>query len=974
MKNDTETTKKDKIDPNEKMRSRIINTFKLGEDVFLRVNYCDLETLFQISLPYIKSLPPRENDNKNFTILYLYKLKKFFSLIESIDNFYETLDIFAQKIIYKYFGNNALILRYGETVNNLYVILFGMACILTPHKKTVSLNLNEYSRYIALLILYKELEILKILLKENKSEFSLNLPEFKFIYRYLHKKDDEKNKSKSKNSSKKELFKVSSQGSFKRYLSKDDDMTEEEILELKNINTLKIFLKRYLTQNEYNKFTKMKNEINAYGYKDIIEPKKYITRLKNYRIESIQDSNLVKRLNLLEKNQSLHDKNRMLISIYEYSEPKIFRTGDVIGTEVLNGNENRFLYTIISGGCHLGCLDKKEYTIIKESSEKRKKEKIDFLCRIKLFKTINIKEGSEKYLDLFSFNKSFLDEYIIKKGELSDNLILIKSGTFEVNFNGTINDILDLINYYKNSYKENFSDNDFKKFIFDRNIFIKISKLNDNKDKIISLFNSEDNKQININNIHKLFVLNNLSIFGLKETEQKKEDKNGDELYYSFLDIKCTSIEGEYALISKNTFYKQIYGSDYKIKDETKSYVKDFIENIINRLTSLLYSKIWNLLTKNEMQIYKHIKLSNIEEEIKQKENDNLFLDYPIDFEYIKNFNMTQIEYIIDNIFKKYNNNAFVVKKENFDLFSFLGNEKNVQKGKNKKKLEEEKYDKNKCNSILDNISGKNKKKKLHWNNFRTILEEGKLSILKHLKINQYFNLSQESFKDNSNITPNQNNNYKNNYNGIRNNSLNNKTGSKINLVKKSFLTPSNIIMKLRRSASSYGKKNNEFKNCKILNVKKSFVSRTNTSFISTQNPSFIKRDFEKRLKKSSSSSKFRNSLHSSYVSFNNAQIARLNLSFIKNKSNNKNNFNFKIFCKSDLKKLGLSMRNKSAKNSNNTNINFIFDSSQIAQDSYIEKRNNYVLKHTRDYFTKHKSFVLHKIIRKREDKSIQSF
>lgn len=975
MKNETENNKKVESIIKEKILSRILTTFKLGEDVFLRANYCDIETLFEISLPYLKSLPPRKNNDKNFTILYLYQLKKFISLLQNVDNFYLTLNNFSENIIYKYYDKNALILRYGEVVNNLYVILSGNIYILTPRKKSTSLNLNEYSRYIALIILYQELEILKILLKENKSEFSLNLPEFKFIYNYINKKDNGKNKCKSSTkNSKKDLFKVSSQSSLKRYLSKDskdNDMTEEELLEVKNTNILKNFMKRYLTQAEFVKFCNLKKNTNSNdNYKDIIEPKKYINRLKNYKVESIGDENLIKRLTLLENSQSLHDKNRMLISIYEYSESKIHKTGDIIGLEALNGNDNRLRNTIISADCHLGCLDKNEFNIIRETSEKRKMDKINFLSRIKLFKTINLKDGNEKFINLFSFNKSFLDEYIIKKGELSENLILIKSGTFEVNLNGKISDILNLINYYKNSYKENFADNDFKKLIFDKNILLKIYKLNDNKNKIISLFNSEEKQQISINNIHKIFVLNNISIFGLKETEQKKKEKRTEEeSYYSFLDIKCTSIEGEYALLDKNIFYKQIYGSDYKIKDETKSYVKDFTENIITRLINVLYSKIWNLLTKNEMRIYKYIKKSNIEEESKQKENQNLFLDFPIDFEYIKNFNMTQIEFIIDNIFHKYNNNAFVIKKENSDLFSSFENENTVQKGKNKLKFEEEKYDKNKYNLILHHINKIKQKKLEHLNNFRTILEEGKLSILKHFKVNHCFKISQESNKDNSNCNNYKINNY-NNYNDMKNNYINNQQENKINLVKKSIISPKNIITKLKRSVSSYGKNKNEFKTLKILNFKKSSLSRTNTSFFSTKNSSFIKSNFEKRLKKSNSALNFKDTIYSSFVSLNKAQIIKLNYSFIKNNENNKNNLSLKILSKSDLIKLGISVRNKSTKNFNNTN-NFIFDSTQISQDSYIEKRNSYILKHTRDYFTKNKNLVLHKILKRKEDKSV---
>lgn len=981
MKNDTEIKKDNRHEPKDKLLDKILNTFKLGKDVYLRKNFCDSETLFKISLPYIQS--PNENrngDQKNFIILYLHQMKNFISLIKNpnVEEYNKTLDIVSENLKYEYFEKNELMIKYGDIAHNFFILLSGKMSILIPNKKTDLVNFNEYSRYIALLILYQEFEILKILLKENRFEFTLNLPEFKFIFHYFDKKNEDKVKGNEK-SSKKDLFKSSSKKLQFKYSSnslKSYYETEEEKIEMKNNYTLKNFMKRYLTQDEYQKFIHMKN--NSKINKDIIEPKEYINRLKNYKMESIKDANLIKRFTLLENSQTLHNRSRLPLSIYEYQldeQPELI-TGDIFGNEELNGIDNRFQKTIIASvDCHLGSLSKKIYNIIRATSEKKKKDIIYFLSRIKLFKTINIKDKEEKFVKLFKFIPSFLDEYIIKKGELNDNLILIKSGTFQINFNGKINDILDLINYFKESYKENFSDNDFKKFIFDRNLVIKIGKLNDNREKIISLFNSQDEKQLSSNNIHKLFVINNLSIFGLKETELKKVNyRTEDEYYYSYFDIKCTSIEGEYALLDKNIFYKQIYGIDYKIKDETKYYMKDFIENTISRLINVLYCKIWNLLTRNEMQIYKFIKMSNIEEENKQKENNNLLLDFPIDFEYINKYNMTQIEFIIDKIFNKYHNNAFILKKENANLLSFKTNEMNKRQ-KNKLKLEEKKYDKKKINSILLDIN-KNKQKRIErLNKFKTIIEEGKISILKHLKIDKFFNLSQDSVKDNLNSSANKIKNY-NNINNIRNNPTNNQKVNKINLIKKSILSSENSKFKLRRSASSYCNKNNGYKILKIFNFKKSSFPKRNASFIVTPNPSFIKLDFEKRIKKLDSTSTFKDkdSLQSSYASFNNAQISKVNLNFIKKESySNEQDLIVKNYCKANMRKLGISIRNNSAKSSNYSKDYYFFDPTQQSQDFYIEKRNNYVLKHTRDYFTKYKNLILHKSKKKMEDKSIQS-
>ena len=202
-------------------------------------------------------------------ILYLNQIEKFITIIKNpnVEEYNKTLDIVSENLNYEYFEKNGLIIKFGDISRNFYTLLSGKISILIPNKITTILNLNEYSRYIALLILYQEFEILKILLKENRLEFKLNLPEFKFIYHYYDKKND------IKDTTKKDLVKVSSKKLLLKYSSKsllEDNMNEEEKLELKNNNTLKTFMKKYLTKDEYHKVTNKKN--NAENKKEIIEP------------------------------------------------------------------------------------------------------------------------------------------------------------------------------------------------------------------------------------------------------------------------------------------------------------------------------------------------------------------------------------------------------------------------------------------------------------------------------------------------------------------------------------------------------------------------------------------------------------------------------------------------------------------------------------------------------------------------------
>ena len=977
---------KNKLDRNSSIRTRIINSFNLNEENFFKKYYCDRETLFQVCLPYIQS-PTRNKEEKKFISLYLYHIKKFTILLKtpSIEKFNQSLNYVAENLIYENVCKNKLIMRYGDKSDNFYINLSGLVSIIIPIKVTMSLNLNEYNRYIALLILYEEFELVRLLLKENKSEFSLDIPDLKFILQYLNKNKEENGMTKKrKHKLKNEIYKYGSNSpiNIRRYSTNfddEDELTEEEKLERYYSNSLENFMMNNLTKEEFAKFCKMKSSINfEEKTEEIIEPENYINRIKNFKVEDLTDIDLIKRFTRFGKIQNgLYEKKHPVV-IYIYREIVKLESGDTFGDITMNGGALKRTATIIAlRECHFGCLNKAVFTIVKETSEKKRKEKINFLCHIKLFKTISIKIMAEKYFNFFAFKESVLDEYIIKKGEINNNLIIIKSGIFEVNFTGKIKDIFYLMDFYKENYKDNYSKNDFKKYKLNESLVEKINKLNQNKQKILYLLEREG-KDNHKNNTHKLFILNNLAIFGLKETEQKRAKKDLEE-FISILDIRCRSIEGEYALLDKKIFYKQIYGADYRIKDETKAFVKDFAENTIKRLGHILYCKIWNLLTKNENQIYKYIKKTNIQENEKDK-SDDLIADIGLDLDYMNKNDLTKIEYIIDKIFSKYNDNAFDIKYENLSVYDYPKKIQNTILKKNEFKLEEKKCDKDKFLSVIKSL---HKNKKIYFNRlgtFKTVINKGKTNLIKSTKINKQLNLSQEYIINNKN----KNNSSKNiNYNNI--NSISNEKENEINNIKKNIMSPKRVKIKLKRSASSYGEGNNRYRALKIIKFKKTDLIQKNSSNTNTLNSSAKKINLNKSMKLSKSSTKFQtlDSIYSNYGHISNAYVSKINFSLIKYESTGekKNVFNniqnFKRRCNySPLIKrkinngVGIGRLSQSVKNTNYSNGSF-FDSTQISKDSYAEKRKIYVLKNTRNYFTRNNKLVLSKIVKKMEDKMV---
>ena len=111
------------------IRVKIINSFNLNEEVFLKKYFCDRETLFMVCLPSFKKLV-REKADIKFISLYLSNLKKFITLLKSInednnnnntakqnndekDKYFRLLRYVSEHIIYEKYASKRLITGYG---------------------------------------------------------------------------------------------------------------------------------------------------------------------------------------------------------------------------------------------------------------------------------------------------------------------------------------------------------------------------------------------------------------------------------------------------------------------------------------------------------------------------------------------------------------------------------------------------------------------------------------------------------------------------------------------------------------------------------------------------------------------------------------------------------------------------------------------------------------------------------------------
>ena len=124
-------------------------------------NNVDRDTLFILCLPcFMKSLEERDRNDYIMISIFLYQIKKFIDLFkhnmlnlnEKLDSkFFDSLRFISSNIMYTKFNSNRLLMRYGEEGKRFYLSLKGDVAILIPIKKIVSITINEYKRYIALL-------------------------------------------------------------------------------------------------------------------------------------------------------------------------------------------------------------------------------------------------------------------------------------------------------------------------------------------------------------------------------------------------------------------------------------------------------------------------------------------------------------------------------------------------------------------------------------------------------------------------------------------------------------------------------------------------------------------------------------------------------------------------------------------------------------------------------------------------------
>ena len=570
-------------------------------------NNVDRDTLFILCLPcFMKSLEERDRNDYIMISIFLYQIKKFIDLFkhnmlnlnEKLDSkFFDSLRFISSNIMYTKFNSNRLLMRYGEEGKKFYLSLKGDVAILIPIKKIVSITINEYKRYIALLIIYKEYKLLLEVLKENNVVYDMDMDFFEDLQNYeknidllqsinLFNKDEEE---PEKDKYKKDLTQL-----LDLYLT-----TEEKKFYNKYVVTKKRKYQEekddgiFLSPREYIKRINLYSDFDFETLNQELDEIKRETRLKKLQEEGSQDHKSIDSINLNETKTFL---------IYDYHRVTELGSGEMFGDQALSSATSQRTATIITiTECHLGYLNDETYAqSIKEYKEKNRRNRICYLCNVPIMSTFSYKLIEKRYYNNFVFKGAKRKEIILTQNQKNKNIILFKEGTYEISFKGTIADISDIINLYMRQYELIVRRKSDINEELSKNVFT----MNRQRKKIERLFYNDINKEYD----NKIFLVNAPNIFGMAQTEKEefendvKNEKNVNvlrKIYVSFYEIKCYSLYGEYVLLDKKLFDEEIMRDDKAIIAKKNGFLKEFYEKIIKRLLVIRYGKIWNLFLEN---------------------------------------------------------------------------------------------------------------------------------------------------------------------------------------------------------------------------------------------------------------------------------------------------------------------------------------------------------------------------------------
>lgn len=414
-----------------------------------------------------------------FFIKFLMQLEPFNQIVSESANAdaEDIIRVLSFILRYEFAPKHTALYKFGEYSDKFYLILNGEVDIIVPNEEEIELTEEEYFLYLLKLRQYNELQLLNKALVKNSNAFYLEEKNFdnwvKIAYNTLLsiKSDSGKNENQndvfvnqdpaiilkpnkniSNSPARSRLFRMKNADKFaNRYLSprySPKRRRKQPIMQYNDSNSKKqVFI------------TNEKKELVLCLESDIISTMKVID--PNFEDEFLIDHHCEKSQNMISTEEYINrtkpiklnydfNATNQRVTVSSYFLAHRMYTGDKFGEMMNDVNQinttNQRVSTILtSTDCEFGVLDKEGYNnCLKDSYERIRKIKLNYLLQIKLFKRCN------KSLFMKSFSNFFIkrtfqsQDTIFTENSVQEDIMsvyLIRDGEFVAEWNKSLNDI-----------------------------------------------------------------------------------------------------------------------------------------------------------------------------------------------------------------------------------------------------------------------------------------------------------------------------------------------------------------------------------------------------------------------------------------------------------------------------------------------------------------------------------------------------
>lgn len=395
-------------------------------------------TVLEVIL-YILSKPLR-NPNDIFILkIYLSALEEFKRLFytkEDSSNYDELMTRIALHLKYERANENKLLFKFGDKGDKYYIILNGKIAILIPHEEEIHLSLIDYIKYLIVLYLHRENDIMTKVISLNLNVYHLREDDIlKLFDLFLTLREVNKRKTDS------EYYMI-----LREKLTSDKYVNLNNRSEIQNILFTKLvgnILLTYLSKTElyilYKYFSDKIETIESTNATIISKEEVEVPVIENISVDTYMSELFPQNLN---SNQ--FDPK---VKCYKYNLVTILETGANFGDIALqNSVQKRTATVILLEDCHFGTLSKSIYEMcLKNAKNKLRYKSINYFLNGPLFKSISSVVFEVKIFNYFLNEEFKKNSILFQKGEQMQKIYFIKEGEVELYTKTTLNEINDII-------------------------------------------------------------------------------------------------------------------------------------------------------------------------------------------------------------------------------------------------------------------------------------------------------------------------------------------------------------------------------------------------------------------------------------------------------------------------------------------------------------------------------------------------